>query len=82
VAVKRAFWGLFFLTPVALVVVRRGRPRRLETAALLVALAYAAPYLVTGIMERYRIPLTPVVAVALALLVTEGHRVLRQRTDP
>jgi hypothetical protein len=82
IAVKRAFWGLFFLAPVALVAVRRGRPRRLETAALLLALAYAAPFLATGIMERYRIPLTPVVAVALALLAAEGHRRLRPPTEP
>jgi hypothetical protein len=82
VAMKQAFWGLFFLAPVALVVVRRGRPRRLETAALLLALAYAAPFLATGIMERYRIPLTPVVAVALAVLLIEGHHRLRPRTGP
>jgi len=81
-AAKRAFWGLFFLAPVALVVVRRGRPSRLETAALLLALAYAAPFLLTGIMERYRIPLTPVVAIALAILLAEGHRALRHRTGP
>ena len=74
VAVKRGLWLVFFFSLVGLIVVRRGRPRRLETAALLFTLAYAVPYLITGIMERYRIPITPMVAVALAILVAEAWR--------
>ncbi len=35
---------------------------------LLFTLAYAVPYLLTGVMERYRIPIAPAVAVVLALL--------------
>jgi hypothetical protein len=56
------------------VVIRLGRPSRLETAALLFTLGYAFPYLLTGIMERYRIPITPVVAVSLAILIIETWR--------
>ena len=74
VAVKRGLWLVFFLSLVGLIVIRRGRPRKLETAALLFTLAYAFPYLVTGIMERYRIPITPMVAVAFAILVAEAWR--------
>ncbi|MCG6948572.1 MAG: hypothetical protein LJE93_06615 [Acidobacteria bacterium] len=71
ILIKRALWLLFFLSLVGLIVIRRGRPSRLETASLLFTLAYAFPYLFTGIMERYRIPITPVVAVALAIMLRE-----------
>jgi hypothetical protein len=73
-AAKRGLWLVFFLSLVGLVGIRRGRPQRLETAALLFTFAYAFPYLLTGIMERYRIPITPMVAVALAILVAEAWR--------
>jgi uncharacterized membrane protein YqjE len=35
---------------------------------LLFTLAYATPYLVTGVMERYRLPMVTTVAVLLALV--------------
>jgi hypothetical protein len=65
---------VFFLSLVALVAIRVGRPSRLESAALLFTLAYSLPYLATGIMERYRIPITPMVVTALALLAAEAWR--------
>jgi hypothetical protein len=74
IAVKRGLWLVFFLSLVGLIVIRRGRPTRFETAGLLFTLAYAFPYLLTGIMERYRIPITPMVAVAFAILVAEAWR--------
>ena len=49
---------------------------------LLFTLAYAIPYLLTGVMERYRIPMTSAVALALALLtwtLIESYR--RHRTS-
>lgn len=76
VITKRVFWITFGLSLVGLVVVRRCRPKRLEVAALVFTLAYAFPYLITGIMERYRIPISPVVAVSLAILVSEVWRIL------
>jgi hypothetical protein len=77
IILKRSLWLAFFFTLVGLVVIRLGRPTRLETAALLFTLAYAFPYLLTGIMERYRIPITPIVAVSLAILVFEAWRRFR-----
>jgi hypothetical protein len=74
VILKRVLWLVFFLSMVGIVVIRLGRPSRFETAALLFTLGYAFPYLLTGIMERYRIPITPVVAVSLAILITETWR--------
>jgi peptidoglycan/LPS O-acetylase OafA/YrhL len=50
------------------VVARRGRREAAEGAVLLFTLAYAVPYLLTGVMERYRIPMASAVALALALL--------------
>jgi hypothetical protein len=74
VALKRTLWLVFFLSPVGIVIIRLGRPTRLETAALLFTVGYAFPYLLTGIMERYRVPITPVVAVSLAVLIAEAWR--------
>jgi hypothetical protein len=77
VLLKRVLWFVFFFSLVGVVVIRRGRPTRLETAALLFTLGYAFPYLLTGIMERYRVPITPVVAVSLAILVFDAWRRIR-----
>jgi hypothetical protein len=71
IILKRILWLVFFLSMVGIVVIRCGRTSRFETAALLFTLGYAFPYLLTGIMERYRIPITPVVAVSLAILIVE-----------
>ena len=67
-AIKAAMWAVPALSLIALVVVRRGRLATTEGAVLLFTLAYAVPYLLTGVMERYRIPMTSAVALALALL--------------
>jgi len=61
-------WAVPALSLIALVVARRGRLVAAEGAVLLFTLAYAVPYLLTGVMERYRIPMTSAVALALALL--------------
>jgi uncharacterized membrane protein (GlpM family) len=61
-------WAVPALSLIALVVVRRGRLTAAEGTVLLFTLAYAIPYLLTGVMERYRIPMTSAVALALALL--------------
>jgi uncharacterized membrane protein len=61
-------WAVPALSLIALVMARRGRLDAVEGAVLLFTLAYAVPYLLTGVMERYRIPMAPAVAVALALL--------------
>ncbi len=79
---KRSLWLVFFLAPFGLVTVRKGRPSRLETAALVFSLAYAVPYLLTGIMERYRIPMTPMVAVALAILIADLWQRVRGDVAP
>jgi hypothetical protein len=68
-AIKAAMWAAPVLSLVALVAVRGRRLSAEEGAMLLFTLAYVVPYLVTGIMERYRIPIVPTVAVVLALLV-------------
>ena len=67
-AIKAALWAVPALSLIALVVARRGRLDAAEGAVLLFTLAYAVPYLLTGVMERYRIPMTSAVALALALL--------------
>ena len=67
-ALKAAMWAVPALSLIALVVVRRGRLAATEGAVLLFTLAYAMPYLLTGVMERYRIPMASAVALALALL--------------
>ncbi|MCJ7755568.1 MAG: hypothetical protein MUP13_13475, partial [Thermoanaerobaculales bacterium] len=67
-AIKAAMWAVPALSLIALVVVRRGRLATTEGAVLLFTLAYAVPYLLTGVMERYRIPMASAVALALALL--------------
>lgn len=64
--------GLLWFLPgaaVVLAVVVAWRERQLELwAVLAVLLAYAAPFLVTGIMERYKYPLAPAVCVLAAAL--------------
>jgi hypothetical protein len=80
-AIKAILWAVPILALIALVVARRGRLSAAEGAVLLFTLAYAVPYLLTGVMERYRIPIVPTVAVVLALLtwnVIESWR--RRRT--
>ena len=67
-AIKAILWAVPVLALIALLVARRGRLSAAEGAVLLFTLAYAVPYLLTGVMERYRIPMTPAVAVVLALL--------------
>lgn len=67
-AVKSTMWAIPALSLVALLLVRGRRLVVEESAVLLFTLAYAMPYLLTGVMERYRIPMVPAVAVALALL--------------
>ena len=61
-------WAVPALSLIALVVVRRGHLTVSEGTVLLFTLAYAVPFLLTGVMERYRIPMTSAVALALALL--------------
>lgn len=67
-AIKTIIWAVPALSLIALVAVRRGRVSAAESAVLLFTLAYAVPYLLTGVMSRYRIPMAPAVAVVLALL--------------
>ena len=67
-AIKATMWAVPALSLIALLVVRRGRLSAAEGAVLLFTLAYAGPYLLTGVMERYRIPMASAVALALALL--------------
>lgn len=81
ILLKRALWAVFFLSLVGVVLIRLGRPKRLESAALLFTLGYAFPYLLTGIMERYRIPITPVVVVFLAILIIEARQRVRASWD-
>jgi hypothetical protein len=68
VAAKSMLWKLPVLALLSLVLMRRGRLARLEVLLLLFTLAYATPYLVTGVMERYRLPMVTTVAVLLALV--------------
>jgi hypothetical protein len=68
IAVKAGFWLLPTISLLALLAARRGRLDAAECVMVLVTLAYAAPYLVTGVMERYRIPMVSFVAVTLALV--------------
>ncbi len=67
-SIKRALWAVPILSFLGLVLVRRGRLRAGEGLLFLFPLAYALPYLLTGVMERYRIPMVSAVAVALALV--------------
>ena len=67
-AIKAAIWAVPALSLIALALARRGRLEAAESAVLLFTLAYAVPYLLTGVMERYHIPMVPAVAVVLALL--------------
>jgi hypothetical protein len=69
--VKNARWWVFPLSLTGLLALRRGRPARLETATLLFTLAYSVPYLLTAVLDRYRVPMTPTVTVALAILILE-----------
>jgi len=78
-AVKAAMWAVPVLSLVALVAVRRKRLSAAEGAMLLFTLAYVAPYLLTGVMERYRITIVPTVAVVLALLTWTAIKSWRQR---
>jgi hypothetical protein len=79
VAVKTALWKLPALALLMLLVLRRGRLTRLEVLMLLFTLAYAVPYLLTGVMERYRLPMVTTVAVLLALAAVEISRRARRR---
>ena len=78
-AIKAAMWAVPALSLIALVVVRRGRLKAAEGAVLLFTLAYGVPYLLTGVMERYRIPMVPAVAAVLALLTWTLIESWRQR---
>ena len=79
VAVKSALWKLPALSLLLLLVLRRGRLARLEVLMLVFTLAYAVPYLLTGVMERYRLPMVTTVAVLLALAAVEiGRRAQRR----
>jgi hypothetical protein len=83
VGLKAALWLLPALSLAALLAIRRGRLGRLETLTLLFTLAYAFPYLLTGIMERYRVPMVTTVALYLALTVTEMRpRARRKLSGP
>ena len=81
---KAVMWAVPVLSLIGLVVVRRGRPAATESAVLLFTLAYATPYLLTGVMDRYRIPMVSAVALALALLTWtlietwRGHEIGRK----
>lgn len=79
VAVKAALWKLPALSLLLLLVLRRGRLARLEVLMLVFTLAYAVPYLLTGVMERYRLPMVTTVSVLLALAAVEiGRRAQRR----
>lgn len=79
VAVKSALWKLPALSLLLLLVLRRGRLARLEVLMLVFTLAYTAPYLLTGVMERYRLPMVTTVSVLLALAAVEiGRRAQRR----
>ena len=79
VAVKTVLWKLPTLSLLLLLVLRRGRPTRLEVLMLVFTLAYAVPYLITGVMERYRLPMVTTVSVLLALAAVEiGRRAQRR----
>lgn len=78
VAVKSALWKLPALALLLLLVLRRGRLAPFEVLMLVFTLAYAVPYLLTGVMERYRLPMVTTVAVLLALAAVEiGRRARR-----
>ncbi len=68
IAIKAGFWVLPTISLLALMALRRGRLDAAECVVVLFTLAYAVPYLVTGVMERYRIPMVSFAAVALALV--------------
>ncbi|TFG39981.1 MAG: hypothetical protein E4H44_01035 [Candidatus Aminicenantes bacterium] len=70
-AVKAALWTVPMMSVLALLAIRRGRLQSAEILVLLYTLAFAFPYLLTGVMERHRIPVVTTVAVALALVTQE-----------
>lgn len=80
VAAKRVLWawlGGIFLVFAAW---RRLRLRRSEALLFLLAAAYAAPFMITGIMERYRVVIAPVSIVLMAGLLVAVLDAVRSRT--
>jgi hypothetical protein len=71
VAVKIAMWAVPLVSVVILLAIRRGRLESGEGLVLAYTVMYAAPYLITGVMERYRIPMATTVALVLALLTRD-----------
>ena len=66
--VKTVLWTLPMMSVLALLVIRRGRLQAAEVLLLVYTLIFALPYLLTGVMERHRIPMVTTVAVAFALV--------------
>ncbi len=71
-AVKTTLWALPMVSVLTLMVFRRGRPQPAEVLVLVYTLTFALPYLLTGVMERHRIPMVTTAAVVLALVTKEG----------
>jgi hypothetical protein len=80
-ALKAALWTVPIMSFLGLIVMRRGRLKAAEGLVLLFTLAYSLPYLLTGVMERYRIPMVSAVALFLALLTWELIVVCHERRD-
>jgi hypothetical protein len=79
IAVKEMFWKLPLISLLVLAAVRRGRLESTEWLVVLFALAYSFPYLLTGVMERYRIPVVSATSVILALVTHAILEYWRQR---
>jgi hypothetical protein len=79
IAVKESFWKLPLVSLLVLAAIRRGRLESTEWLVVLFALAYSFPYLLTGVMERYRIPVVSATAVILALVTHAILEYWRQR---
>ncbi len=71
-AAKTTMWALPMFSVLALIGFRRGRLEPAEILVLVYTLAFAFPYLLTGVMERHRIPMVTTAAVVLALVTRES----------
>lgn len=69
IAAKKVLWAWVGGVLLVFAVWRRLRLSRPEVAVFAVTLAYAAPFMITGIMERYRVVITPASIVLQAGLV-------------
>jgi hypothetical protein len=68
IVAKKGLWALLGVTLLGHALLRRSRMSRGELLVQLVCLAYAAPYLLVSVMDRYKTPIAPAVIVLLASL--------------